>query len=675
MRFLFIFVLIFHFSANHIIAQWIKTPGPPCANVRSVTLSPRYQFAGTTSGLYRANIVDTNWKAVNLEGKRIESLLTDGNTVYAGTDAGLYLSNDNGVSWDSSGLMNRIITVLAKTDSLIFAGTTSGIFSSADRGLNWSQIDSGLTSKNVTALAVSQNVIFAGALYDGLYKSFDNGKTWFLTNFAENTIFALEFIGTDIYASSWSNDIYISSDLGSTWSVFEIGDLYTSVNDFASNGSEIYAATYDGLYKSLDSGKTWQNSTLQDVPINSLALEDTHMLVGTSYGVYQSTNTGKDWSQINAGLNSAVIKALVTSNSTLFAGTYGNGVYSSIDNGDTWIPFGDGVYPMVTGLGIDGDDLYAGTLGGIYRSNVNSPTWYSITEGFYATGSQSFIFKENSILASSDDGVIRSTDNGITWQRIDSIHISYSYYQSFALLDQGSRILAGYNNKGIRLSMDNGTTWDYSNDGISSRTVNALYKIDDNIVLGTNGSGVYYSDNDGTSWVQSDLTTSQVLDFCEEENIVFAGGTAGVFMSTDYGLTWKDIGEGLPYSVTSLNVAGKYIFAGLHGSGVWRRPLSEVTNIEKESLSNSPNSFHLFQNYPNPFNPQTTIKYWLKTASFVNLSVYNTLGQLVYTLVNKDQISGYHKCVFKATRFSSGIYYIKLRAGNFTYTRKMLLIR
>ena len=447
------------------------------------------------------------------------------------------------------------------------------------------------------------------------------------------------------------------------------------MTDFVSNGKDIYAATYDGVYKSLDNGETWHASTLQDVPINNLALKDTLILAGAYYGVYKSTNNGDDWTQINTGLNSTSINELVISNSTLFAGTDGNGVFTSIDNGTTWIPFEDGLYPIVTGLGINGDDLFAGTLGGIYHSYVSSPTWHKITDGFFA--SQSFIFKGDSILASSDDGVILSIDNGITWQRIDSIHVSYSHYQTFALLDIRTRILAGYNQKGIRVSNDNGLTWNYSNNGISNITVNALSKIGDNIVLGTSGVGIYYSSNGGSNWVQSGLTTSQILDFFVSGNTIFACGSSGVYRSKDCGLTWINMSEGLPSPsfVTSLSISGEYIFAGLHGSAVWRRPLSEMTNIATEPLDGFPNSVRLFQNYPNPFNPYTTIEYWLKTNGFVDLSVYNTLGQKVRTLVNKVQNSGQYKIILNASGLSSGVYYLKLQGSNYIYTRKVLLLR
>jgi hypothetical protein len=86
-------------------------------------------------------------------------------------------------------------------------------------------------------------------------------------------------------------------------------------------------------------------------------------------------------------------------------------------------------------------------------------------------------------------------------------------------------------------------------------------------------------------------------------------------------------------------------------------------------------SFELAQNYPNPFNPTTTISYTLPKSSFVTLKVYNLLGQEVAELVNQDQFAGNHSVEFTGTDLPSGLYVYKIAAGNFTQTRKMMLLK
>jgi hypothetical protein len=88
-----------------------------------------------------------------------------------------------------------------------------------------------------------------------------------------------------------------------------------------------------------------------------------------------------------------------------------------------------------------------------------------------------------------------------------------------------------------------------------------------------------------------------------------------------------------------------------------------------------PTEFRLWQNYPNPFNPSTTIRYGLPHKSVVQLTVYNTLGQQVATLVQGDQEAGYHEVNFDASGLSSGVYFYRLHAGTYVETRKLLLLR
>ena len=100
-----------------------------------------------------------------------------------------------------------------------------------------------------------------------------------------------------------------------------------------------------------------------------------------------------------------------------------------------------------------------------------------------------------------------------------------------------------------------------------------------------------------------------------------------------------------------------------------------VTDIEEE-MAELPNSYELKQNYPNPFNPSTTINFSLAKSGKVSLTVFNILGQQVAKLINQETYNaGQHSMQFDASSLSSGMYFYRIQAGEFTDTRNMLLIK
>jgi hypothetical protein len=99
-----------------------------------------------------------------------------------------------------------------------------------------------------------------------------------------------------------------------------------------------------------------------------------------------------------------------------------------------------------------------------------------------------------------------------------------------------------------------------------------------------------------------------------------------------------------------------------------------VTSVEENS-STVPAQYELAQNYPNPFNPSTNIQFQIPRDGYVTISVYNSIGQQVATLVDADLKSGVHYATFDAAEFPSGVYYYRIQAGDFTQAKKMLLLK
>jgi hypothetical protein len=101
-----------------------------------------------------------------------------------------------------------------------------------------------------------------------------------------------------------------------------------------------------------------------------------------------------------------------------------------------------------------------------------------------------------------------------------------------------------------------------------------------------------------------------------------------------------------------------------------------ILSSDPGDFSDLPDGYALYQNYPNPFNPSTTINFTLPASSEVRLTIYNTLGQRVATVLNNQRFTtGTHAVNFDASRLASGVYIYRLEANNFKADRKMVLIK
>ncbi|MFN3561187.1 MAG: T9SS type A sorting domain-containing protein, partial [Chloroherpetonaceae bacterium] len=92
-------------------------------------------------------------------------------------------------------------------------------------------------------------------------------------------------------------------------------------------------------------------------------------------------------------------------------------------------------------------------------------------------------------------------------------------------------------------------------------------------------------------------------------------------------------------------------------------------------LAQKPQAFALEQNYPNPFNPTTVIRYQLPVASRVTLELFDVLGRKVATLVEAKQDAGFHEYVLNMSGFSSGMYFYRLKAADWSSTKKLMFLK
>jgi hypothetical protein len=181
----------------------------------------------------------------------------------------------------------------------------------------------------------------------------------------------------------------------------------------------------------------------------------------------------------------------------------------------------------------------------------------------------------------------------------------------------------------------------------------------------TSFSGFVANGNVTLNWSTATETNNQGFDverFVESfnwEKIGFVQGSGTTTELRSYSFVDENVTEGkYSYRLKQIDFDGSFEY-------------SDVVEIEV----GTPNQYSLEQNYPNPFNPTTTISYSIKEKGLVTLKVFDILGNELKTLVNEEKEVGSYKIEFSAASFASGIYFYTIQAGEFSSTRKMILLK
>ncbi len=123
------------------------------------------------------------------------------------------------------------------------------------------------------------------------------------------------------------------------------------------------------------------------------------------------------------------------------------------------------------------------------------------------------------------------------------------------------------------------------------------------------------------------------------------------------------------------NITGEIINMAFNGNSY---PYASNQVYVINSVSNaiiSPDNFALGSSYPNPFNPVTTINFALPVDTELSIQIYNLEGRLVEVLTDQNMKAGYHSVIWNADNHSSGVYFVKMVAGEYIHTQKLMLIK
>jgi photosystem II stability/assembly factor-like uncharacterized protein len=535
---------------------------------------------------------------------------------------------------------------------------------STDNGITWIEINSGLSEfTSVRTLSVSSdNKIFVGTNY-GAFLSENNGETWSdKNNTLLNTYINVLTINSsnNIYASVWAGGISRSTDNGETWTPKNNGLASATVYCIATKPGYIFAGTYNGIFRSTDDGESWTDCTngLGSWDIRSLAVDSSgQVFVGTytntaTNGVFKSTNNGDNW--VYVGVNNNVIYSLAAcSTSYLIAGVLG-GIYRSTNNGTSWTFWYIGMpsYSVVRIFIVTPDNqIFAGTDYGIYRSSDFGVNWYNVGAGLLssATIRSLTVDPQGYIFTGIDEGVFESTDNGNSWFEINND--STSLITRSLISNSDGYIFAGTNGRGVFRSVS-------STLSLPNRPI---------LLSPENGSTVN-TDTVLCTWTASSPSVTNYQLECAADSLF----TTNVFVDstiTDTSYVIHNLEDNITHwwRVSARNGAGWSEFSAPHSFQVI------ITGVDKSDGVIAEFSFS--QNYPNPFNPNTVIKFTISELRFTTLKIYDVLGREIATLVNEEKPAGKYEVEFNGSALTSGIYFYRIQAGNYTETRKMVLLR
>ncbi len=580
--------------------QWQSTSGPLGGNVRSFTTHQSAVFAGTGSGLFRSTDNGQSWSPVgkSLAGNSVTDLASTPRTLFAILSYSLFRSDDNGTTWTfvSMPIGASSPSSVVANGNTVYVGTENGsIIRSSDGGSSWVEAIrvqgdtvrtfSGiptLASHSIRGIDVHGSTVMAITSRGRLLRSVDQGLNWITSTpqqlapsqDAFSSSLSSNLVLTDsVLVVGLGNGFLRSTNNGATWQ--SIPQIYRVNRLFKQNAQTILAATSQGIMRSTNTGLTWTNisSGLGDRPINVIGLSGDKLFVGTEGipGVFASADNGQSWSISNAGMIASSITNVVASPTSLFA--VSNGLFlRSADNGTTWTvsPIVGGSSIGVWNVAVRGSEVFIATSTGIFRSTDDGRNW---TLSVLANN----VFNTNAGLFALSSSTIYQSSNGINWiqlPRIDSL-----YYGANEVIANSSAILVGASDRILRTT-NNGATWQIvwraSTTG-SFTQVNSL-ALGESMMFAGVSNGFYRSADSGATWQRIGLANQNVVKVFVYASTVFAANRNGdIFYSSDDGLTWANADfAARNTSITSFTGRGSTLYVGTSNQGMFRASTTPV---------------------------------------------------------------------------------------------------
>ncbi len=647
-------------------------------------------------GIYKSTNAGISWNKIatsSFIGTYIAKIIIDpsnSNNVYCAGSSGVFKSTNAGINWTNFLTINASSLLMNPSNpAVLYTSSGSGqsfIYRSINAGLTWQLLTDGLTisSGRRTQLAISPdnpNYIYAsiastsGALL-GLYRTTNGGDNWTLQNSStnymssqgwyDNAVTVVPGDPNSVLAAGL--DVYLSTNGGVTlsqktsWSTGNTNNFsHADVHYLTYHGSVLYCCSDGGVYKSTDNGTSWTdlNAKISTLQFESADYDPTN--IQKIYGGCQdnnkqtTTNSGFVWLQRTTGDGGYTIVDPVTTNY----------VYGQYVNGSIQRSANSGVsFTNITP---------SGSSGGLFYNP------YEMAPGDHNTVvfARADVWKTTTIqTASTSSGWTQIAVSGVIGGNASAIGISKT---------DPDKIYIGTSNGKISVTTNNGANWTLHT-GFPYVSDLWVDFNDDNICYAACGGAtpdrhIFKTSDGGSNWVSitgnlPNIGFNSIALRQTSPRMIFVGSDLGVFQSTNEGVNWVTFNTGFPnvevYDLKYKEVP-KILLAATHGRGCFTFDVSTIVSIK--NANEIPDKFALFQNYPNPFNPSTTIKYEIPAKGFVSIKIYDVLGNELSSAINRELQAGSYEYSFDASKYTSGVYFYRLIAGDYEDTKSMMLVK
>ena len=353
-------------------------------------------------------------------------------------------------------------------------------------------------------------------------------------------------------------------------------------------------------------------------------------------------------------------------------------ILKTVDGGNSWQLQSSNTSLNLSGVHFINDSLglVAGQNGIFLKTTNAGATWSKVSCNLKGSIDNLKFFDNKLGFASSSTTVYKTTNGGSSWAVIKNDTLGGWDYNSVCFNSSNEvwigTLMSVYHTK------DAGGVWDTLDTPSGEyESVNYINN-KTGIVLGHFGN--YFTTDAGKNWKNVLEYMVGYSSFLVDNNFAFVicspyKGNVEFFLyrTVDCGASWEKLGS-LP-----MQFRWKSFFVNsnvgwiLAGGSILR--YSYPNSNEGNDPSKLPQNFVLEQNYPNPFNPSTVISYKLAAMSNVRLTIYNSLGQEIKTLVNETQNAGVYKVNFDALNQPSGVYFYNLSFNGNSVTKKMMLMK